>query len=391
MATNNYSNSTEDNSIHTIISYSNAILTVILYILMFILCILSFIWSVYLILSVIKEKKNQKYIRNSKNSMQRYVWETKMKNSQRLLVKNAFLIAICTIEWFAMFGLSSLIIVSYTRGVVRSGNFHVNSLNLRNFFDDRMKDRFSGKFMSALCITLYLLLLTLLRILTQYLCQEFNFFYDRTFKLSTTFKRTCLLLLFIFILGLFRYTIILQWIISCIVMFREFICYFKSTKLLINLLYMRYFDARNHEEQSSSVVRYYAFAYLEFKVGSCFVVTSFFFHVMSLIGFTVFSILWFIVSSPDKWVRVFTMNEYIQDFDSLPYRYQQQLLVFSEVYELMELLSLAFGWSLLVIPYLIISLKLLYSRFRSSMQQSRYKNSELIQRLIEKHNLDYYR
>ena len=85
------------------------------------------------------------------------------------------------------------------------------------------------------------------------------------------------------------------------------------------------------------------------------------------------------------------MNEYIQDFDSLPYRYQQQLLVFSEVYELLELLSLAFGWSLLVMPYLIISLKLLYSRFRSSMKQSRYKNSELIQRLIEKHNLDYYR
>ena len=390
MMAHNYSNSTKDDIFDTIVSDCNTLLTVILYISMFSLCILSFIWSVYLILSVIKEKNNQKYLRYLKNSIQRHVWEVRMKNSERKMLLNTFLIAICIIEWVMMFSLSSLIIVFYTKGVVNSGNFDVYSPNFRNFFDDRMKDSFSGKFLSALCVTLFLLLITLLRLLTRYLCQEYDFFSDRTFKLCTTFKRKCLLLLSIFILGLFHHTIILQWIISCIVMSHEFVCYFKSTKLLTNLLYKRYFDARNHEYQPISVVRYYAWAYLEFKVGSCFVVTSFFFHLMSLIGFTVFSFLWFILSSPNKWMQVFVMNEYIQDFDSLPHRYQQQLHVFSEIYELMELFSLAFGWSLLVIPYLIISLKLTYNRFRSYLRQYGYQERELIQKLIERHNMDYY-
>ena len=390
MMTNNDSNYTA-NMINTILSDCSTVCTVILYVLMFGLCILSFIWSVYLIFLVIKEKKYQKYLRDLKNSIQMDVWEINMKNSQRKTAKNAFLIVICTVEWILMLSLDSMIISVYSRSVLNSGNWDVHLIDIRDCLYNTMEDTLSAKLLVTFSITFFLFLLILLKILTQYLCQEYNYFPNKSFKLSTSFKRVCLLLLSIFILGLSRYTIIIQWTLTCIAFSYEFVFYFNATRLLINLLYKRYFDAKTHENQPNYVVRYYAWTYLEFKVGSCIIMTSYFFHVMSLISFVIFSFIWFILSSPNNWVQVIFQCEKIQEFNSLPYHYQQQLHTFSETFNLVELLFLIIGWSLIVIPYLIISLKVICSQLRRSFRTYDYQSRGLIQPLIDRHNRDYYR
>lgn len=303
MMTNNDLNYTF-NIIDTIISDCSKVCTAILYVLMFSLCVLSFLWFVYLIFLVSKEKNYQKYLKDLKNSTQRDVWKVNMMNSQRKIVKNAFLIGICTVEWIFTLSLVPLVIIGYSKSVLNSGNWDVQSLSFRDCLYNTMEDTFSTKLLVSFSIILFLFLLILLKLLTQYLCQEYNYFPNKSFKLSTSFKRICLLLLSISILGLFRYTIIIQWTLYCIVFSYEFVCYFKATRLLTNLLYKRYFDAKTHENQPNSVVRYYAWTYLEFKIGSCIIVTSYFFHVIGFISLTVFSFIWFILSSPNNWVQI---------------------------------------------------------------------------------------
>ena len=208
MMTNNDLNYTF-NIIDTIISDCSKVCTAILYVLMFSLCVLSFLWFVYLIFLVSKEKNYQKYLKDLKNSTQRDVWKVNMMNSQRKIVKNAFLIGICTVEWIFTLSLVPLVIIGYSKSVLNSGNWDVQSLSFRDCLYNTMEDTFSTKLLVSFSIILFLFLLILLKLLTQYLCQEYNYFPNKSFKLSTSFKRICLLLLSISILGLFRYTIII--------------------------------------------------------------------------------------------------------------------------------------------------------------------------------------
>lgn len=384
----NSSNSTKANTVDTILTDSNTVCTLIVFISVLGLSVLSFIWSVHLVLSVIKERKNQKYLKESKNSIQREVWNVKIKNSERKIIKYAFLIAICIFEWITMLTFCFTLAVGYSRGVVSSKNFEIPSPDFRENLIATMQCSFSGKLLISFILVLFSLILILLRILTQYLCQEYCYF-PSSFKLAAELKRVLFLLLVIFVLGLFRSTIILQWTLYCIVMLYEFVCFFKATKLLINLLYKRYFDAKNHENQTNSVVTYYARVYLEFKIGSCFVVTSFFFQVVSWVSFIIYSFLWFFLTT-DNWLQVILMNKRRLNYIDLPLQYYQQIDSFREIYRSLELVSLALGWSLLVIPYFIVSLTVLYRRNRNSFNKHEYQNPELIKALIDKHNRDYY-
>ena len=383
-----YSNYNKSNIVDTFIANSYTVCTLIMFFSTLSLFVLSFIWSIHLIFSVINERKNQKYLRESKNSTQKEVWDVKIKNCERKIVKHAFLIAICTLEWIIMLSISSTMIVYYSRRVVSSKNFEIHSLDFKDTLYRTMRNNFIGKLLTSLFLILFSLLLILLRILTQYLCQEYSYFPSNAFKLAAALKRAFYLLLVIFTLGLFRYTIILQWISYYIIMVYEFVCFFKATKLLTNLLYKRYFDAKNHENQTDSVVTYYAWAYLEFKIGSCFIVTSFFFHVMSLASYVIFSIMWFFLTT-ENWPQVVFMNKRRHDYDNSPLHYQQ-INSFAKIYKFLGLVSFALGLSLLVIPYFIVSLTVLYRRYRHSFKKHEYQNPELIKALIDKHNKDYY-
>ena len=61
------------------------------------------------------------------------------------------------------------------------------------------------------------------------------------------------------------------------------------------------------------------------------------------------------------------------------------------MFNLVELVLLIIGWSLLVIPYLLISLKVICSQLRKSFRNYDYQSRGLIQSLIDRHNRDYYR
>ena len=95
---------------------------------------------------------------------------------------------------------------------------------------------------------------------------------------------------FLFVLGLIRQLIIFQWTTLCSFFAYEFLYFTQVTKCLRKLLHKRYFDAKTHEYQAKSIVRYYRQAYLEFKICSCILVASLFFQLLSLIFFIMFSL-----------------------------------------------------------------------------------------------------
>ena len=92
----------------------------------------------------------------------------------------------------------------------------------------------------------------------------------------------------------------------------------------------------------------------------------------------------------DNWLQVILLNERRLHYIDLPLQYHQQIDSFREIYRSLELVSLSLGWSLLVIPYFIVSLTVLYRRNRNSFNKHEYQNPELIKALIDKHNRDYY-
>ena len=375
-----HSNSTALNAFYAASLYINEICTNELYCVMFCLCILSFIWSIYYIFRLIKEKKYLKRL----HGMERESWLTKKKNSERKILKNKFLIAISTIEWMMMLSICSIVIYNDLRKVLSLDNRLIPKIDLTNCLYNTLSGKFISKLLITFIITMFLLLITLIRILTQYLCEQYSFYPDSSFNLNRILKCRIAVLIFFFLIGLIRQMIIFQWIIGCIILSQEFVCFAKSSNQLNNWLKKRSFDASKHEYQTRSIIKYYKWVHFEYRLSSYLLVTSFFIHTFDLVGFTIFSFFWLILSSPSNWIGILFLNDKVIEFDSLPEHYQQQLNIFATVFSNLELTSLCVGWSLVVIPYVIVSLnKFLRGINKAFTKNKDYPNHELIQALID--------
>ena len=358
-----------------------------IYIIVSIFFILSLSWLIYFIFRTIKEKKYINYLNKSQHLSPRDVWVIKFKNSQRKLVKNSFLIAINITE--------CLIVFSFTlRGALteyKSLHFSVPQSYFLNHLWGLIQGNFSFKFVTSCAIITLILLVTLIRILSQYLCKQYSYFSDKTFKLSVIFKRIIVVLLLTFLLGLFRQTILFQWIISYIIISKEFFCLTKAIKCLCDLLYKRYFDAKTHEYQPKYIIRYYKWAYWEFKIGSHIMWISMFVHFIGMNIFVYFSFICFILLHPTNWIQVLLQNAEISGFNTLSHRTEELIDILRKVSTLTGLFLFTIGLWLILIPYLMVSLKVLLTAIQRFLKRSNdYANHDLIRVLIERHNSAYY-
>ena len=386
------SNSTEFIIFYSASSYVNKICTDVIYCVVFSLSILSFIWTIYFIFRLEKETKELKRMSKMENSNQRDSWLMKKKNCERKIIKNKFLIAICTIEWLMTFSIWFMTTSTDLKDVLTPGDLHVPKTDLTNCLYTTMSGNFLSKLLITSILVILMLLITLIKTLTQYLCQQYSYNPDTSFKLRNMLERATIVLILFFLIGLVRPLIIFQWIIGCIIFTYEFIRYAKSSNQLSNSLKMRSFDASKHEYQPNYIVSHYKSIYLEYKVGSFILVTAFFIHAFELIAFTIFSFIWLILSSPNNWFQILFLNDKKVEFDSLPVHYQQKLNIFAIAFSNLELLSLSVGWSLVVIPYIIVSLNKVFRGLINAFTKNKdYPSHDLIQALIDKRNNEYTR
>ena len=351
------------------------------------LCILSLAWSIYMLGRLIKERQHLKYIRGLRHSMHEQVWLMKVRNSETKIVKNIFLFVISSTEWIGMF----LIIICYIFDNIKTffrPIYSMNPLTIGAVHALYRSSSVQSRAYSTFIFMLFILLpLILIRILTQYLCQQYTFYSKTSFSLKEKFKLPIAILIFLFLLDLIHQLIIFDWLSICLYFVYEFVVFTISSNRLCNLLYKRYFDARTHEYQPISIVRYYRFAYLEFKVCSCILVASLFLQMLSLILFVMFSLVGVALSSSSNLFQFLFQNAENLEASSFLDRYQLQLKIFENACNSILLICMCVAWGLLVLPYVLVSLKFCLNAVKTRVENSRdYPNHELIRQLIRNHH-----
>ena len=385
----NMSNSTNSNVINRIFSRIDIIPFCLLFLFWSCLFILSFAWSIYMLSRLVKERQYLKYIKGLKNSMHNHIWSTKIKNSNTKIVKNSFLLAISSIEWIGMLIIITSTIFDNMDHILRpSDGIRPLELDATHTIDTRSKLSAQSRISVTYSIIIFELLpLILIRILTQYLCQQYAFYSNTSFSLKRKFKPPIAMLIFLFLLGLIRQLTIFQWITFCLFFAYEFLYFTQVTKCLRNLLYKRYFDAKTHEYQAKSIVRYYRQAYLEFNICSCILVASLFFQLLSLIFFIMVSSFGVFLASPNDDIQLLFMNVGTLGPHSFLQHYQQQLKIFEYACSSIDMFCMCVAYGLLVLPYGLVSLKVCLIAVRTRVQRSRdYPNHELIRQMIINHN-----
>ena len=385
----NISNSTNSDVINRIFSRIDIIPFSLLFLFWSCLFILSFAWSIYMLNRLVKERQYLKYIKGLKNSMHDHIWSTGVKNSNTKIVKNSFLLAISSIEWIGMLMVISATIFDNMDYVLKpSDRIRPLAMDVTHTICGAHKVSVQSRIFSTFTIIIFALLpLILIRILTQYLCQQYAFYSNTSFSLKRKFKPPIAMLIFLFLLGLIRQLTLFQWTTFCLFFAYEFLYFTKSTKCLRNLLYKRYFEAKTHEYQAKSIVRYYRQAYLEFKICSCILVASLFFQLLSLILSIMFSLLGVLLASPNDCVQLLFMNAETIDNYSFLQHYHQQLKIFEYACNSIELICLCVAWGLLVLPYGLVSLKFCLIAVRTRVEKSKdYPSHELIREMIINNN-----
>ena len=389
----NISNSTNSDVVKRIFSRIDIIPFCLLFLFLSFIVILSFAWSIYMLSRLVKERQYLKYIKGLKNSMHNHIWSTKVKNSNTKIVKNSFLLAISSLEWISILIMISTTIFDNMDHILKPRDRNIEEIRpfaldaIHALYNSAKSSVQSRIFTTDFFIIFALLPLILIRILTQYLRQQYAFYSNKSFSLKRKFRPPIAMLIFLFLLGLIRQLIIFQWITFCLFFAYEFFYFTKATKCLCNLLYKRYFDAKTHEYQAKSIVRYYRQAYLEFKICSCILVASLFFQLLSLIFLIIFSLFGIFLASPNDEIQLLFMNVDTLAPYSFLQHYQQQLKIFESACSSIELISLSLAYGLLVLPYGLMSLKVCLIAVRTRVAKSRdYPNHELIRQMIINNN-----
>ena len=346
---------------------------------------ISLVWAIYFIYEIVMEKKYLKRLNGEQKIYQYEEWLNSQKNSLRKLVKIKFLLAISFLEWLFVFILTTISSINIARDLFSVTDIHIPQIRIYNLVYLQLSATFLTKIIISFAIVWCLFILCLLRILTEYLLHQYESS-STTWEFSPIFIRLAIRLAFIFILGLPRTSIILQWIAAAFSFFFEVYAYTRATKRLCICLRNRYLDAKYREYQPKYVIQYYKRASRDFKFGSYIIRSSLFLH---LLGFTIFvacSIISFIQTYPHDWIKIiFHAHEGITPIN------EAYVEIFGTGYIMITLVLETMGWTVMVIPYLLVSARIIIVYAKSSVNKGKHHpNTDLTRKLLEDNNNCYY-
>ena len=341
------------------------------------LLILSISWSIYLIIQMMNDRRRYRMDLNTQRCRTYWCRENYINNYKSNKIKNTLLIVICLSE--CVFCISMYF---YDLGNLNhTPRRHAHRLDLFDHefstsrrYTESLRNpiiRISNTLTAISVCTIFLSV----NLLTQYLVHTYSY-YQRVFKLKQKIFVSISFLSILFILGLIKPTILFQYILTFLWIISQFIMLCTATNKLQKLLKQRLKDSITHENQSISVIRYYQLAYREYRFGSVILSISLF---LQMVGFS----LSFLQPVVIEIAEIIHLKEM---FPSCVAAYE---LILSSL----EVVFLSIGLSMLIIPYFIVSIRLLIRRIRKTYKKniSNLGKSLRIQQLLQNNYNAYNR
>ena len=251
------------------------------------LLILSICWSIYLITQMMKDRKKYKLILNTQHSRTNWCRENEAKNYNSNKVKNTLLIMICLSECVLIMSMCLYEFGKWNQ-TTRKHPHHLKISDLNHEFS--VSRRYTESLRNPIVLISNTItaisacsIFLFVNILTQYLVHTYSY-YQRVFKLKHKIIISISFLTILFILGLIKPLILLQYTLTSLLIISQFIILCNATNTLQKLLKQRLKDSITHENQSVSVIRYYQLAYREYRLSSVILLISLFFQ---MVGFSI--------------------------------------------------------------------------------------------------------
>ena len=289
-----------------------------------------------------------------------------IKNQISQLVKKCFLVAICLSECIFISSFITFALINYSlRPHTYSTNNQIHQISLSLMLT---LNSISGRFEIVTCVNVYLFLMMLIRILTQYLANQYSF-YKKNISLRLKLAKILFFLFFLTVIGLLQIFVILFRVLFFASFIWEFITYLRTSNCLCKLLYKRFFDAKFHENQGMRVVSYYRQAHKEYKITSIFLTLSLLIHMITLFTVLIHPIVVQLLARPDSFLNILYGDFILHHNHKLP----PYVDVYNRAVSSLIELTFTFGVFLLIFPYGVVSMSYVISYFIRQLKSRKYR------------------
>ena len=350
--------------------------------------ILSIVWCCVLFFKMYSESKRFKYESRNRRNMGREKWDHLEKNYRLKRTTNMLMVLLCIIEIIV-----SVIVVSTLGGLTTYSIHSVSdrlNVHIITPFIDVLKDSFSIylRLLTGFAASLAFSLFDILSMITVCFIKCYEFYPSKCkHPVRYGFIRLSIKIFVILLLSSVIQLLILKRVVVVILILYEYVKLIRLSRKLCRILYQRYFDARFHENKHQNIVIYYKQIHSQFKIGTTILLTSFFFHLFSLVIGCLYPILLTFLTDT-KWFNLVYNIPVPMDY-LVPW-YDWTLMSVEQVVIMISSASLGLGSFIITVPYLFVTCLHIMRVIRKAIK---YRNSsfrsELIKKMIEDHNCYY--
>ena len=326
-----------------------------------------------------------------------YIWMNKISNFISNRKIKLFLLAICLTE--SIYILSILFSEKAGKYLYSSNNSSFIKESFLDYIEIQYKFRTGFVFyhslnnivlrgLNVLITVLLYTLFSLIRILTQYLVNQYGYF-QNDLKLKLKFKILFWFIIVLSVLGLFRPLILLHYLGIVLAVIYELIFIIIETRKLRLLLKQRLYDAEKHENHSMSVVTYYQTVYKGYKNFSTILLMAFSFQTISFTIYCLYPIIVTIMAYPDTWYTFFFYG--VKENMHINLQSHPVASVINSLICTLEEALFTVGTFLQILPSLILSCVRLYHKMKKMKKAKRTLSdyNSLIKGGIERNQAAY--
>ena len=351
--------------------------------------ILSIIWSFILISKMYYESKRFKYQSRSRCLMDKKNWNFLKKSHNLKQTTSLLMILLCVLEILVSVSVISLWGHGLSRSKINS-RFHIHILEPFNHTFQRSIS-VEYRLLSGMLISLLISMIDIISMITVCFIECYAFYPSKCrHPVRYGFIRLGAKVSVIMLLSSVVQLLIFQRVVGVFLYVYEYIRLIRLSRKLSLVLHQRYFDARFHENQHARIVMYYKQIHFEFRIGTTVVLTSIFFHLISLVIEGFYPIVLTVLTNPRWFNLVYSIPvpmEYFVPWDNWVLMSVDQIMV------MVLGTSVGVAFFIITVPYLFVTcvhvIKLI-KKVKKNRDYTRYSfRSDLIEKMIYKHNTDY--
>ena len=375
----------KDSILQSVIVEACKIFAPIMYINFMLVLIYSSIWALYLGRKLCKDNRKEKMHSKLHNNQPEYIWLNNMKNFRSNRIKNRFLLAICLSEITMTLSINFAVVLQVNS---KGGKSMQEQLNLwmqnpvASFPTyDYLVEFTPFRITSTVTTISVCVMASLVRILTQYMVQQYGYFKSRINLIFEVYlSLSCLFVLF-FIATVLRLLMVFNICIALVLIY-EYTELFIASKQLRLLLRQRLYDATQHGNRSKIAIIYHRIAYNEYKNCSIVILVAFF---AQFLGVSIYGINQLVM----KLVEFNPGNP--QNCPNLSPHVCEIIFISESCLSVLELVLSTIGTSIQILMYSVVTIRRIVRYIRNRIQLNDHISSSKspLQHLIEENNIAY--